>query len=371
MLSGPRASGGADNRTRIRTVVVGGGQAGLAVGFYLTRHRIPFVILDANDRTGDSWRRRWDSLRLFTPAWSSSLPGMPFPAPRRSYPTKDDVADYLEAYAERYKLPIRRGVRVDRVSRENGVFQVQAGGEIHQADHVIVAMSSHQVPRVPPFASELNPAIAQLSSTGYRNPAQLAEGPVLVVGAHDTGAEVALESAAGHRTWLAGRYPGQVPFRIDGPVGRWLGVPLVMFMFHRVLSVRNPLGRRMSAEMHRHAGPVVRIKNKDLEAAGVERVPRVVGVRDGFPLLDDGNVLEVATVIWCTGFEPDLSWIDLPITPDDSSEPHHERGIVASEPGLYFVGLFFQSAASSGLLRGVGRDAEWIVDSIRSDPAIR
>jgi putative flavoprotein involved in K+ transport len=137
-----------------------------------------------------------------------------------------------------------------------------------------------------------------------------------------------------------------------------------MFLFHRVLNVGNPLGRRASARMLQHAGPVVRIKDKDLVAAGVDRVPRVVGVRDGLPLLEDGRVLEAANVIWCTGFDTDLSWIDLPTASDDSIERIHERGIIASEPGLYFVGLSFLSAASSGLLLGVGRDAERVVSKI-------
>jgi putative flavoprotein involved in K+ transport len=353
-----------DGYERIETVVIGGGQAGLAVGYHLRRLGRPFLILDASDRTGDPWRRRWDSLRLFTPAWANGLPGMPFPAPRRSYPTKDEVADYLEAYATRFELPIRTGTRVDRVSREDGRFRVQAGGQLLEADHIIVAMSSHQMQRVPSFADGLDPAIVQLRSVDYRSPAQLADGPALVVGAHDTGTEIALEVAAARTTWLSGRNPGQVAFRIDRPFGRWIGVPLVMFLFHRVLNVGNPLGRRASARMLQHAGPVVRIKDKDLVAAGVDRVPRVVGVRDGLPLLEDGRVLEAANVIWCTGFDTDLSWIDLPTASDDSIERIHERGIIASEPGLYFVGLSFLSAASSGLLLGVGRDAERVVSKI-------
>lgn len=201
MASSDLQAGGIDTDDgRVKTVVIGGGQAGLAVGYHLMQQRIPFVILDSNHRTGDPWRQRWDSLRLFTPAWASGLPGMPFPAPRRAYPTKDEVADYLESYAERFELPIRRGVRVDRVWRESGRLRVRAGGEVLEADDVIVAMSSHQVPRVPRFASDLDPAIVQLTSREYRNPGQLGEGPVLVVGAHDTGAEIALESAARRRT---------------------------------------------------------------------------------------------------------------------------------------------------------------------------
>lgn len=359
-----RDDGGAED---IATVVIGGGQAGLAVGYHLKRRGLPFVILDASHRTGDSWRQRWDSLRLFTPAWANSLPGMPFPAPRRSYPTKDEVADYLEAYAARSELPVRTDARVERVSRRDGRFLLETTDRRLVADQVVVAMSGYQSVRIPPYADGIDPAIVQMSSVDYRNPGQLPDGPVLVVGAHDTGTEIALENAEGRRTWLSGRDPGQVPFRIDRPFGRRVGVPAVMFMFHRVMNVRNPLGRKVREELHRKAGPVVRIKRKDLVAAGVERVPRVVGARDGLPALDDGRVLEPASVIWCTGFAPDFSWIDLPIFPDGAHEPAHERGIVPTEPGVFFVGLPFLSAASSALLLGVGRDAGRIAAAIQAN----
>jgi putative flavoprotein involved in K+ transport len=349
----------------VGTIVIGGGQAGLAVGYHLKRRGLPFVILDANHRPGDSWRRRWDSLRLFTPAWANGLPGMPFPAPRRTYPAKDEVADYLEAYVARFELPVLTDTPVERVSRRDGRFLVETTDRRFGADHVVVAMSGYESVRIPPFADELDPAIVQLSSVDYRNPGQLADGPVLVVGAHDTGTEIALENAEARTTWLSGRDPGQVPFRIDRPIGRRVGVPAVMFVFHRVMNVRNPLGRKVRAELHRKAGPVVRIKRKDLSAAGVQRVPRVVGARDGLPALEDGRVLEPASMIWCTGFVPDFSWIDLPVFAEGALEPIHERGIVPSEPGLSFVGLPFLSAASSALLLGVGRDADRIAGAIQ------
>jgi putative flavoprotein involved in K+ transport len=359
--AGRRVDTGAQD---IATVVIGGGQAGLAVGYHLKRRGVPFVILDANRRTGDSWRQRWDSLRLFTPAWANGLPGMPLPAARRSYPTKDEVADYLEAYAARFEFSVLTDTHVERVSRRDGRFLVESAHRHVVADDVVVAMSGYRSVRIPPFADELDPAIVQLSSVEYRNPGRIPEGPVLVVGAHDTGTEIALENAAERTTWLSGRDPGEIPFRIDGQFGRRVGVPAVMFMFHRVMNVRNPLGRKARDELHRRAGPVVRIKRKDLAAAGVERVPRVVGARDGHPALDDGRVLEPASVIWCTGFVPDFSWIDLPVFADGVREPIHERGLVPSEPGLYFVGLPFLSAASSALLLGVGRDADRIAAAI-------
>ena len=347
------------------TVVIGGGQAGLSVGYELMRRDRPFVILDANQRIGDAWRNRWDSLRLFTPARYDGLAGMPFPAPAHSFPTKDQVADYLEAYAAHFELPVRTGVRVDRLSRNGDRYMVAAGDRRFEADQVVVAMASFQVPRVPGFAPELDAGVIQLHSAQYRNPSQLQEGGVLVVGVGNSGAEIALEVAGGHPTWLAGKESGHVPFRIEGAPARFVFQPLLFRVIgHRVLTVDTPIGRRMRPRLLSHAAPLVRVKPKELAAAGVRRVPRVVGVRDGRPLLEDQQVPEVANVIWCTGFGPDFSWIDLPVLGD--SEPLHHRGIVANEPGLYFVGLFFLYAMSSGFLPGVGRDAGYIVEHITS-----
>ena len=349
----------------LETVIIGGGQAGLAVGYHLARRGQPFLILDANRRVGDAWRKRWDSLRVFTPARYDRLAGIPFPAPPHSFPTKDQVADYLEAYAARFQLPVRNGVRVDRLTKADGRFLVTAGDQSWEADNAVVAMASFQVPRVPAFATDLGPDIVQLHSAGYRNPSQLQEGGVLVVGAGNSGAEIALEVASRHPTWLAGKESGHVPFRIESAAARRVLLPLMFRVIgHRVLTVDTPIGRRLRPRLLAHGAPLVRVKPKDLTAAGVRRVPRVVGTRDGRPLLADQQVLEVANVIWCTGFAPDFSWIDLPVFGDDPREPRHHRGVVATQPGLYFVGLSFLYAMSSGFLPGVDRDAEHIVRNI-------
>jgi len=352
---------------RVETLVVGGGQAGLSVGFHLARRGLPFVILDAHERVGDAWRKRWDSLRLFTLGRYNGLAGMPFPGPPRGFPTKDEVADYLEAYAARFELPVRTGVRVDRLFRSGDKFMATAGDQRFEAENVVVAMGTDQVPRTPPFAPELDPGVVQLHSAGYRNPAQLQEGGVLVVGVGNSGGEIALEVSSGHATWLSGKEHGHVPFRIEGAAARFVLLPLLFRVIgHRVLTVNTPIGRKVRPKLLSHGPPLVRVKPKDLAAAGVERVPRVVGVRDGLPLLEDQRILEVANVVWCTGFRPDFSWIDFPIFGEEKREPMHRRGIVASEPGLYFVGLFFLYAMSSGFLPGVGRDAEYIVKQIES-----
>ena len=349
---------------RVDTIVVGAGQAGLSVGYHLKRLGVPFLILDAGTRVGDVWRHRWDSLRLFTPAKYTGLDGMPFPAPPYSFPTKNEMADFLETYARTFDLPVRSGVRVDRVSRRGDGFLVVAGDRRYEARNVVVAMATYQRPRVPAFAGELDPSIVQVHSFDYRNPGQLRPGAVLVVGAGNSGAEIALEAASGHETWLAGRDTGHVPFRVEGRLARLGLLTFVLrVMFHRILTVATPIGRAVRPKVLHGGGPLVRTKPRDLEAVGVRRVGRVLGVRNGLPILDDGRVLDVANVVWCTGFHPGFSWIDLPVF-DGNGDPRHERGIVSSEPGLYFVGLDFLYSYSSTMIHGVGRDARRIAEAV-------
>lgn len=355
------------------TVVIGGGQAGLSVGYHLLQRNMDFLILDESERTGNPWRNRWDSLRVFTPARYDGLPGMPFPAAKNAFPTKDQVADYLEEYAKRQRLPVRTGCRVKKVAKRGRSFIVSTENHEIEARNVVVAMSSYQLPRLPAFAGELSPEIVQLHSSAYRNPAQLRTGGVLVVGASDSGCEIAIEAAKSHQTLLSGRHPGHVPFRIEGLFGRHIGVPLVVGqLFHRVISVNTPIGRKVRPKLVRApVGPNVRIKPKDVVAAGVDQVPKTTSVRDGKPVLEDGRVLDVANVIWCTGYRPDFSWIDLPVFGEEehAKEPLHDRGVVAGEPGLYFVGLFFLVSITSSFLRGAGRDAEHVVNTIASSVA--
>jgi putative flavoprotein involved in K+ transport len=350
---------------RVETVVIGGGQAGLSVGYQLARRGCSFVILEANGRIGDSWRKRWDSLKLFTPARYNGLEGFPFPADGWSFTTKDEMADYLEAYAVRFELPVRTGVRVERLLRDGDRFVVETQEAVFKAENVVVAMADFQRPRVPEFAEELDKDIVQLHSYEYRNPSQLRDGAVLVVGAGNSGAEISLDLSSTHRTWMSGRDTGHMPFRIEGNASRLLLAPLVLrFVFHRVLTVNTPIGRRARPRILSRGAPVIRVKPGDLTSAGVERVPRVIGVRDGLPLLEDDRTLDAANVIWCTGFHPGFSWIDLPIFGKEG--PIHERGVVKSEPCLYFVGLEFLYAMSSVMVHGIGRDAEHIASHIAS-----
>jgi len=350
---------------RYDVVVIGGGQAGLSTGYFLKQTGLRFLIVDANERVGDVWRRRWDSLRLFTPAKFDGLPGMRFPAPANSFPTKDQMADYLEAYAARFELPVRSSTRVNRLSRAGDGYRIETDRGAIEAAQVVVAMASYQTPRIPAFARELRDDIVQLHARDYRNPSQLRDGGVLIVGAGNSGAEIALDLARGHEIWLAGRDPGHVPFRIDGFAARWLLTRLVLRVaFHRVLTVRTSIGRKVRPKILSQGGALIRVKPAQLEAAGIHRTPRVIGVRDGLPLLDDGRSLDVANVVWCTGFNAGFEWIDLPIFDAHAighGEPEHEAGVVPEAPGLYFVGLHFLYAFSSTMVHGVGRDAKRVV----------
>jgi putative flavoprotein involved in K+ transport len=348
---------------RKQTIIIGGGQAGLSVGYHLKKQGIPFRILDANPRVGDAWRKRWDSLKLFTTARYTGLAGLPFPAGASDFPTKDQMADYLEAYAKHFQLPVENGVKVDSLSKVGDLFVMTAGNRVYQAEQVVIAMSNYQEPRTPEFASDLEPNINQMHSYQYRNPSQLKKGDVLIVGAGNSAADIAIELSKTHRTWMAGKESGYVPFPIESFLGRHILGRVVRFVFHYILSLGSPIGRRRYQKLlHGHA-PLVRVKPKELIEAGVERVPRVVAARDGHPMLADDRVLDVANVIWCTGFDPGFSWIKLPIFGDDGL-PKHKRGVVESVPGLYFVGLHFLYALSSATLMGIGRDARFIAEAV-------
>jgi len=346
------------------TIVIGGGQAGLAVGYYLKKLGRRLLILDANEQIGGSWRTRtWTSLRLFTPARYNGLPGWPFPAPSWSYPTARETADYLEAYAARFELPVRTGMRVDRLTKQDGRYVVGCCGQRLTADCVVFATGFYGTPSLPEFAAELDPRIVQMHSREYRDPSQLRPGGVLLVGAGNSGADIAMEVSGTHRTWLSGRDKGQVPVRIETRKARFV-LPVLWFIASHVLTVKTPLGRKVRPHVLEGGAPLIRVKSQDLLAAGVERVAKTLAVRDGLPMLEDERVMDVTNVIWCTGFRQDFSWIDVPVFGEDS-EPSHRRG-VASEPGLYFVGLDFLYAFTSENVGGVGRDARHIAKYIAS-----
>ncbi len=352
---------------RHEVVVIGAGQAGLAAGYHLAQRGIEFVILEGGRRVGDVWRDRYDSLLLYSPAIYDALPGHPFPLGRNVFPTGAQMGDYLEAYVAQHRLPVRTGVRVDSLRAApdaSAGYLITAGPRTYSANQVIVATGAFQRPHVPEFAAQLDPHIRQLHAADYRNPGQLADGAVLVVGVSHSGADLAYEvAAAGHRTILAGKDHGQLPFSVDSRRGV-LAWPILRFVAWNLLTLSTPIGRKMAPVVRKGGGPLLRIRRGDLERAGVERFEaRTTGVSDGKPMLADGTVLDVANVIWCTGFRPDFGWIDVPVFGADGW-PRQYRGVVDASPGLYFLGIPFLYSFTSMLVVGAGRDAAYVVERL-------
>jgi putative flavoprotein involved in K+ transport len=355
---------GQPNPIAHEVVVIGAGQAGLAGGHHLRKRDLDFVILESAARVGDVWRQRYDSLMLYSPAVDDALPGMPFPKIGARFPTGRQMGDYLEAYARDQSLPVRTGHRATTLrGASGGGFVVEAGDIAFQAAQVIVATGAFQRPWVPAFAADLDPRIRQVHAADYRNPVDLPDGPVLVVGVSHSGSDLAFELAATRRTYLSGKSHGELPVPLDSRRGR-LGWPVVKFVARNLLTLRTPIGRKIAPFVRLGGGPLLRHRRQDLLGAGVVwNEARTVGVRDGKPLLDDGQVLDVASVVWCTGYRPDYGWIELPVL-DANGWPVLDRGAAVAAPGLYFLGVPFLSGITSMLVLGAGRDAETVVKQV-------
>jgi putative flavoprotein involved in K+ transport len=340
---------------RLDVVVIGAGQAGLAMAWHLAQRGLRFTILDAADEMAHSWRNRWDSLRLFTPAQYDALPGMAFPAPTDTYPGKDAVAAYLHDYAIAFDLPVRLGRRVTALERVGEEFQVHAGDEVLRARQVVVATGPFQVPLVPAAAQGFDPAVTQIHSADYRNPQSLPAGPVLVVGAGNSGLQIAGELAATRQVDVSvGETATMLPQRL---LGRDLFWWLTRLGFLRV-NTGTRAGRRLQAR----GEFVIGTNRRRLRRAGVRFRRRLVQANGRTARFADGSSLDVPVVIWATGYRSDYSWISIPgVTADGRIV--HRRG-VSDIPGLYFVGLSWQYTRGSALLGFVGDDAAYLADQI-------
>lgn len=357
---------------RFDAIVIGGGQSGLAAGYYLSRAGRAFLIVDANQRCGDTWRGRWDSLRLFSPSQYDSLPGLPLRLPKGAFPGKEALADYLEGYAHHFNLPILRGRTVTRVARQARDFIVECGNRTFSCANVIVATGAYSSPRIPDSSALLSPSIQQVHSSGYRRPEDVVGDRVLVVGFGTSGVEIAIElAAAGRRVFLSGRTTAQalskfVPaiFASKNPILRLIGAAYWNFM-HRVVTIDTPIGRKAKSQISLRGQPLIRLSRRDALAAGVEHVARLAGVTEGQPYLEDGRALDISAVVWCTGFRPNYKFLELPGCPfDGKGLPIAPHGIVRQIPGLYFIGLPFQTGLTSTLVGGAGRDAALVVRHI-------
>ena len=342
---------------RLDAVVIGGSQAGLAMAWHLAQQGLRFVVLEAGPEVGHVWRSRWDSLKLFTPAQYDALPGMAFPAPADTYPTKDPVADYLQAYAAAFDLPVRLNARATSLTRTDEGFEVQAGDQAYRARQVVVATGPFQVPFVPPMAAKLDPSVIQVHSADYRNPQALPDGPVLVVGGGNSGFQIAEELAATRTVDLsiATKYP-MLPQRRAGRDLFWWLTRLGLLR----VTVDSRPGRRMSRRDF-----VIGTNRRRLERAGVRFRPRLVDAEGRTVRFADHGLLEdVGVVVWATGYRPDYAWIQVPGV---VREGHvvHRRG-VTQVPGLYFLGLSWQHTRGSALLGFVNDDAAYLAERIAS-----
>jgi putative flavoprotein involved in K+ transport len=341
-------------------IIIGAGQAGLALGHHLARRHANFLIVDAGPEVGAAWRNRWDSLRLFSPAQYDSLPGMPFPAPADTHPGKDQVADYLAGYARHFALPVRLNSPVLALHREaDGSFVVTTPGETLRARQVVVATGPFQTPFLPPLAGQLDPGVRQLHSAEYRNPDQLpAGGRVLVVGAANSGLQIAAELSERTTVTVAvGAKPPELPQRI---LGRDLFFWLVKTGFFTV-----PSTARIARRLRARGDLVIGSRTSDLRRRGVTFRPRLTGFTGRTATFADGSSTDVDAVVWATGYRPDYSWLHIPGVVVDGAV-RHEAG-ATDVPGLYFLGLPWQTRRGSALLGFVGADAEVLSARMAAD----
>jgi putative flavoprotein involved in K+ transport len=340
---------------RREVVVVGGGQAGLAIGYFLAQQGRAFTILEAESEPAAAWRARWDSLRLFTPVRYSSLPALPFPGDPDAYPTRDEVAAYLTEYARHFELPVELDSRVHSIRRTNGRYRVELVDRVYEADQVVVATGPFQVPFVPSIAERLDPEVVQLHSTAYRNPQDIPEAPVLVVGGGNTGFQIAEELSASREVHLSiGSRQTPLPQRIFGRDLFWYldGTGLL----HKTTASR--IGRRLSGR-----DTLIGSRPRTLRRRhGVHLHGRAVGAAGHAVTFSDGHQLAPGAVIWATGFEVDHSWIDVPVF-DDRGQVVHQRGVTES-PGLYFLGLSWLHTRGSALIGWVKDDAEYLAQKV-------
>lgn len=337
-------------------VVIGGGQAGLAIGYFLAQQGRDFVILEAADEPGAAWRERWDSLRLFTPVRYSSLPGLPFPGDPDSYPSRDQVVQYLTEYARRFDLPVELGSPVRSIGKSEDGYSVKLDDRTYEANQVVIATGPLHAPRTPPIAEGLDPQVVQLHSKDYRSPADIPNGRVLVVGGGNTGFQIAEELAGSREVHMSiGSRQAPLPQRLLGRNLFWYLDATGLIRKTR----DSRIGRRAEGR-----DTLIGSSPRALRRRGVELHPRAVDAGGSTVTFEDRTTLDVDAVLWATGFGIDHSFVDVPVF-DDRGHLVHRRGVTES-PGLYFLGLSWQHTRGSALIGWVKDDAEFLSRQIGS-----
>lgn len=347
-------------------IIIGAGQAGLATGYYLKQYDEDFLIIDEGDRIGNSWRKRWDSLRLFTPAQFNGLPGLAFPARKDYCPTKEEVANYLDAYARKFGLPVQLNTKVFYVSKVKSGYEIETSVDTLFCKQVVIASGYYTKPRIPGLANRLDRNIKQLHSSEYTNPHELPNGEVLVVGAGASGVQIAIDVARYRPTIIAGNFTTKIPDFIFKYIGRFY-----WWFINNILTINTRIGRKAKAGiMKGGGGPLVNVSPKDVEAASIEHVSKITDAKHGKPVLESGRIISPSAIIWCTGFETAFSWLEESAT-DEKGYPIAKRGISSVMDGLYFVGMMFQYALSSHLIGGVGKDAAFIAKHLHTHSSLQ
>jgi putative flavoprotein involved in K+ transport len=343
---------------QVEVAIIGAGQAGLAAGYYLSQQNRNFVILEKAEQVGQAWRDRWDSLKLITPNPYNDLPGLSFPSQSIDFPTRNDVISYLENYAHKYQFPIEYSQSVNVLKSIDNGFRIEANTRTIEAQHVIVATGAFHKPFIPRFSSDLPDNINQIHSSQYRNPKQLAEGAVLIVGSGNSGVQIAKEISIHHKVYLSVGNSPTLPRQIWGrDLYWWLNTLKVTR-----INVSSRLGKRFS----KRPDSVVGINLQKLARENnIILLGHTQSASENHLLFSGGETIpisEIKTIIWASGFRSDYSWIEIPVF-NSNYQPFHRRGVTPIK-GLYFLGLRWQYRITSSLIGGIGEDAAYIANKI-------
>ena len=400
---------------RIETIIVGGGQAGLSISYYLSKLGRDHLILEREDRVAEIWRNRWDSFTLITPNWMTRLPGAEYQGDDpNGFMVRDDLVTYFEEYLERFELPIRYGVNVTSIEPLEAGYLVRTDQEEFEAANVVMAVGLHQEARIPAFSEKFPTGIDQIHSSQYRNPEDLSSGDVLVVGSAQSGCQIAEELyQSGRKVFLSVGKAGRLPRRYRGKdITKWMSeigfgdrtvdklpspkdkfagsahgtgkdgghtINLHQFVKDGVVllgRIESVAGDRiiMASDLKDNLEKadkfetfIVNEIDKFIEENGLDApVEHLIELRDGYhseEILElDLMSADIRNVVWATGFKFDFGQVKLPVF-DEDGYPIQKRG-VSEIPGLYFIGLPFLHTSKSGLLAGVGDDAAHVVEQI-------